>query len=82
MGWGLIIALFASFLIAAAIFHILRKLIPLVVHGVLGLAFFWLLNYFGILLVPIDAATFLIAALGGVLGVVLVIILTFLGVPL
>lgn len=82
MGWGLIIALVVSVLIAAVAFHLLRKVAPLILHGLLGIAFFWLLNYFGVLSVPIDIVTFLIAALGGVLGVVLVIVLAFLGVPL
>jgi len=82
MGWGLIIALAISVLIAAVLFHMLRKIVPLILHGILGIALFWLLNYFGVLKVPIDIVTFLIAALGGVLGVAIVIVLAFFGVPL
>ena len=82
MGWGLIIALVASVVIAAVLFHMLRKIVPIVLHGILGLAVFWLLNYFGALSVPIDIVTFLIAALGGVLGVIIVVLLAFFGVPL
>ena len=82
MGWGLIIALVASVLIAAVLFHMLRKVVPLILHGLLGLLVFWLLNYFGVLKVPIDIVTFLIAALGGVLGVIIVVLLAFFGVPL
>jgi len=82
MGWGLIIALVASVVIAAVLFHMLRKIVPIVLHGILGLAVFWLLNYFGVLSVPIDVVTFLIAALGGVLGVIIVVLLAFFGVPL
>lgn len=81
MGWGLVIALVASVIIAAVLFHMLRRIVPLILHGILGLAVFWLLNYFGVLKVPIDLVTFLIAALGGVLGVIIVILLAFLGVP-
>ncbi len=82
MGWGLIIALVISVLIAAVTFHLLRKVVPLILHGILGIALFWLLNYLGVLKVPIDIVTFLIAALGGVLGVAIVIVLAFFGVPL
>ena len=82
MGWGLILALVLSVIIAAVIFHVLRKIAPLILHGILGLAVFWLLSYFGLLSVPIDIVTFLIAALGGVVGVIIVIVLAFLGVPL
>lgn len=64
------------------IFHLLRKVLPLLLHGVAGIAIFWLLSIFGILHVPIDIVTFLIAALGGVLGVIIVLALSFLGVPL
>lgn len=82
MGWGIILALAVSILIAALIFHMLRKIAPLVLHGIMGLMVFWLLSVFGILKVPVDIVTFLIAALGGVLGVLLVIALAALGVPL
>jgi inhibitor of the pro-sigma K processing machinery len=82
MGWGLILALVLSILVAAAIFHLLRKAVPLLLHGIAGIAVFWLLSTFGILQVPIDVVTFLIAALGGVLGVLIVLALSFLGVPL
>ncbi|MCX8196867.1 MAG: pro-sigmaK processing inhibitor BofA family protein [Candidatus Micrarchaeota archaeon] len=82
MSWGLLLALLISFLIAAALFHILRKILPLILHGIAGIIIFWLFSHFGIINVPIDAATFLIAAFGGILGVILVLILSFLGVPL
>jgi len=82
MGWGILLALAISILIAALIFHALRKIAPLILHGVLGLLVFWLLSQFGILKVPIDIVTFLIAALGGVLGVLVVIALAAFGVPL
>lgn len=82
MGLGLVIALAVSVIIAAVAFHLLRKIAPLILHGILGIALFWLLGYVGVLSVPIDIVTFLIAALGGVLGVAIVILLAFFGVPL
>ena len=82
MGWGILVALVVSFLIFCFLFHVLRRIGPMILHGLLGLACFWTLGYFGVLGVPIDILTFLIAAFGGVLGVLAVIALSYLGIPL
>ena len=82
MAWGIILALVLSVLVAAVTFHFLRKLAPLVLHGIMGLALFWLLSSVGILHVQLDIFTFLIAALGGIPGILIVIGLSFFGVPL
>ena len=82
MGWGMALALLVSFFIAFAIFHTLKRLLPLVINGVLGIVVFWLLDMYGILHVPIDLLTFLVAAFGGVFGVAVVLLLTWLGIPL
>jgi len=81
-GWGLILALVLSVIVAVVLFWFVKKLLPMVLHGILGIAVFWLLNYFGVLHVPIDIITFLIAAFGGVIGVAIVVALAVLGVPL
>jgi inhibitor of the pro-sigma K processing machinery len=82
MGWGLILALMISFLIFYFLWRVMRNLAPLILHGILGLLVFWVLNYFGLLKVPIDLVTFLIASFGGVLGVLVVVAMAALGVPL
>ena len=82
MAIGLIIALVLSVIVAAVLFHLLKNIVPLILHGILGLIVFWLLGYFDLLHVPIDIITFLIAAFGGVIGVAIVVVLAFLGVPL
>ena len=82
MAWGIILALALSLLVAAVSFHFLRKLAPIILHGIIGLALFWLLSFIGVLHVPIDLATFLIAALGGIPGVLIVLALSFFGIPL
>ena len=82
MAWGLVLALFLSILVSALAFHYLKKIVPLILHGLLGIALFWLLSFLGIIAVPINAMTFLIAAFGGVFGVLIVLALAFLGVPL
>ncbi len=82
MAWGALIALFLSIAAALVIYAVIKKLWPLFVNGVLGVAAFWLLSYFHIISVPIDWITFLICAIGGVFGVGVVILLVALGVPL
>ena len=82
MGWGMALALLVSVVIFYFLFSALRRLLPLVLHGLLGMAVFWLCNMYGVLKVPMDVVTFLIAAFGGVLGVAVVLVLSWLGVPL
>ncbi|MEM4634189.1 MAG: pro-sigmaK processing inhibitor BofA family protein [Candidatus Anstonellaceae archaeon] len=82
MAWGLLFALFISILVFYTLFHLMRKIVPLMMHGILGVLFFYALGYFGIIKVPITWLSFLIAALGGFLGVAAVIFLSYLGVPL
>ena len=82
MGWGLIIALILSIVILAVLFKLLKKVMPLILNGAFGLIVFWLLDYFGVMHVPLDIWTFLISAIGGIFGVIIVLALSFLGVPL
>jgi hypothetical protein len=82
MALGLWIALVVSVFLAFAVFHLTRKLLPMLFHGIFGLVVFFLLNYFGILKVPLDYVTFLIAALGGVVGVAIVVVFSAIGIPL
>lgn len=82
MGWGMAVALLVSLFIAFAIFHMMKRLLPLVINGVLGIVVFWLLSIYGIIHAPIDLLTFLVAAFGGIFGVGVVLLLTWLGVPL
>lgn len=80
--WGSILALLISIAIAFLLFHLLKKILPLILNGIFGLVVFWLLSNFGWIAVPISWVTFLIAAIGGVFGVIIVVVLSFLGVPL
>ncbi len=82
MGNGLIIALVLSLLVFFVLFKLVKSLVPMVLHGIFGLAIFWIFNWFGVLHIPIDWIVFLIAALGGVPGVLIVIFLSALGIPL
>jgi hypothetical protein len=82
MALGLYLALAASVFIAYFLFHMTRRFVTLVFHGIFGMVVFWLFNYFGVLHVPLDFVTFIIAAIGGVLGVALVVLFSAMGIPL
>ena len=82
MALGLWLALVASVFIAYFVFHVTRKFGALLFHGIFGLVVFWLFGFFGVLKIPLDFVTFIIAAIGGVLGVALVVLLSALGIPL
>lgn len=82
MNIGTIIALAVSVLAAIILYKILKSVMPLIYNGLVGLAVFWVLDILGIIKVNIDVWTFLIAAIGGIFGVIAVIILAWLGIPL
>ncbi|VVC00916.1 Uncharacterised protein [uncultured archaeon] len=82
MGWGLIIALFLSVIILFVLFRLLHRIVPLILNGMFGVIVFWLFGLFGVMNVPLDIWTFLIASFGGIFGVAIVLAFTWIGVPL
>ncbi|MBU0586044.1 pro-sigmaK processing inhibitor BofA family protein [Candidatus Micrarchaeota archaeon] len=82
MSLGLIIAFIFSIIAALLLYKILKTLWPLLYNGLLGIGVFWLLNEIGVIIVPINIWTVLIAAIGGIFGVIIVIVLTGLGFPM
>ena len=80
--YGLFIALAVSVIVFIILFKMFKSIAPLALHGIMGLIVFWLCNTSGVLNIPIDWLTFLISALGGVVGVLVVIFLSAAGVPL
>ncbi len=79
---GTIIALAISIICAVVLYWVLKKIAPLIYNGLIGIAVFWILDILGIMNVNINIWTFLIAAIGGIFGVMAVITLTYLGIPL
>ena len=82
IGWGVILGLALAVLVLVVLFWLLKKIMPLILNGIFGLVVFWLFSYFGVMSVPLDVWTFLISAIGGVFGVIIVLVLNFLHVPL
>jgi len=81
MGFGLVYALLVSIIIFHVMYHALKKITPLVINAVFGIIVFWMVNHFGIVQVPIDLLSTLIAAFGGVFGVMVIVGLSLLGIP-
>ena len=81
MAVGILVALVICIFAFFTVLHVTRKVIPLVLNGILGMAAFWALNYAGLMHIPMDWVSFAVAALGGVLGVLLIMVLAALGVP-
>lgn len=82
MAWGLLLALFISIIVFHTFFHLTRKIVPLLMHAILGVVVFAAFNYTGVLHVPINWLTILISSLGGLLGVAAVVAIAALGIPL
>lgn len=82
----LIIILAIAF--AGAVVVLFKKFSALVVNAVTGLAVLFIVNYFGVTqmlggsAIPVNAASLLICAFGGIPGAVILIILALLGIPI
>ena len=76
---GLIVLAIAKFLLKFTI----KRIIPLILNIVLGIVVLWIVNPFGAglgIAIPVNIITALIVGLGGVPGVILLIILCFVGI--
>ena len=82
MAWGIWLALGLSFIVFYILLRMVGKIMPLILHGIAGMAMFWALNSLGMLNIPLDWVTFLIGALGGIFGVIIVLVLAALHVPM
>ena len=72
-----------TLLVAVVIIYVLWKILEdaaqLAVNSIIGIIVFWLLNQFFGLGIPINWLTILIVALAGIPGVILVLLMHFLG---
>ena len=75
------IAIAVVFLVAKFILHLgLKTIIGLVINSVIGYAVLWLINYLGFVTIPLNILTCLVAGILGIPGVVILIVLAFVGV--
>jgi hypothetical protein len=85
---GSLVVIILAGAIAIVLYYILKNVIALVVNAIVGVIVLFLLNLFHIMTIfgapdiPIDWVTILVSAIGGLVGVVIVIILHLVGVVL
>ena len=72
-----ILVLVVALIVAFLLYKLLDNSIHLIIHAVIGLAILYIARFFG-LKVAISIWTILICALGGSIGAVIVIILSYL----
>ncbi len=72
-----ILVLVVALIVAFVLYKLLDNSIHLIIHAVIGLAILYIARFFG-LKVAISIWTILICALGGSIGAVIVIILSYL----
>ena len=76
IGIALVVILLCKFL-----FHVDGgKLIGLIVNALIGFAVLWLINYTGLVSIPINIVTALVVGILGLPGVVILIILALIGI--
>lgn len=77
------IAAIALLVILAAkfILHLnLKKIIGLIINAVVGMIVLWLINYTGLVSIPINIITCLVVGIFGVPGTIVLVILALLGI--
>jgi hypothetical protein len=85
---GSVVGIILAIVVAVIIYFLLKNVIALVVNAIVGVIVLFLLNLFHIMSLfgasdlPIDWITILVSAIGGFVGVVIVVILHLAGVVL
>ena len=75
-GIALLVILAAKFLL-----HLnLKKVIGLIINAVVGMLVLWLINWTGLVSIPINIITCLVVGIFGVPGTIVLIVLALLGV--
>lgn len=77
---GEIVGLVLAVVVAILLYKVLKGLAGLVVNAVMGVIVLWLLDLFLLPPITINLWSVLIAAIGGLPGVLIVIVLHFLGI--
>jgi len=85
---GSIVGIILAIVAVIIIYFLLKKVVVLVINAIVGVIILFLLNVFHIMSlfgapdIPIDWITILISAIGGLVGVVIVVLLHLAGVAL
>jgi hypothetical protein len=85
---GSVVLILFAIVVAVVIYYVLKQFVALVINAIVGVIVLFLLNVFHVMSlfgasdIPIDWITVLVSAIGGLVGVVIVIILHLAGVAL
>jgi pro-sigmaK processing inhibitor BofA len=83
-----LLALILVVVLAFVLYKVVKSVTGLIINAVVGVVLLWLINLFNLMSlfgrpdIPINLITVLICAIGGFLGVLVVVVLQLLGVPL
>jgi inhibitor of the pro-sigma K processing machinery len=77
---GEILGLILAIIILVVLFRVVKNIGALIVNAVIGVVLLWILNLFLSPPVVINIWSVLISAIGGILGVIIVLLLHFLGI--
>ena len=73
---ALIVILAAKFLL-----HLnLKKVIGLIINAIVGMIVLWIINYTGLVVIPINIITCLVVGIFGIPGTIVLVVLALLGV--
>ncbi len=70
----------AAIVLSYLVFLVLKNAIKMIIHTLVSLAGLYLLNYYGI--IAITTNTILVAAIGGIPGLIIMVGLKFLGIEI
>lgn len=77
----MIITALVVILIAKFLLHLnLKKILTLIFNAIIGFIILWLINYTGIINIPINIVTSLIVGAFGIPGVIIVVLLKLIGI--
>jgi inhibitor of the pro-sigma K processing machinery len=79
-----VLTVLLAFVAAAVIYYFLRKSLTLLINSIVGITVLYGLNYFDIFTpaIPIDAASVLVCAFGGLPGLLIVVVLHLVGITI
>ncbi|MDD1675036.1 MAG: pro-sigmaK processing inhibitor BofA family protein [Methanomicrobiales archaeon] len=85
---GSIVSIVLAIIVLLILYYVIKKFVALVINAIVGVIVLFLLNVFHVMSLfgapdlPIDWITVLVSAIGGLVGVVIVVVLHLAGVAL
>ncbi|ACL17955.1 pro-sigmaK processing inhibitor BofA family protein [Methanosphaerula palustris] len=79
-----VLTVLLAFVVAVVIYYFLKKSLTLLINSIVGIIVLYGLNYFDVFTpaIPIDVASVLVCAFGGLPGLLIVVILHLAGITI